>query len=183
MKILALDLSLTSTGVADDTGTRTIKTDLRGAERLDYLGRMVMDQVIGPFENYSTDVTDWHHQRPDLVAIEGPSYASAQQAHHLGELGGVVRRDLFVASVPYIEVAPATIKIAACGAGNAPKVEVLTAAIRRLGYAGNSNDEADALWLWALVKAAVGEPVVTLPATHARAIATVAKLLPTAVAS
>lgn len=107
---------------------------------------------------------------PDLVAIEGYSYSSPHVAHQLGELGGVLRVELFELMVPFIVVAPATAKRYACGNGSASKDQMLLAAVRRLGYEGESKDQADALWVRAAVLAALGEPVVDVPKAHETAL-------------
>lgn len=160
LTVVALDLSLTSTGVADRNGTRRIQPKSTGVERL----AEVRDAVLR-----ECTASGWS-VGPDLVVIEGYSYASGNQAHQVGELGGVVRLALHEAGIRYEVVSPATIKIAACGTGNASKADVLLAAVRRLGYEGNNTDEADSLWLYHLAMIALGCPQVTLPAAHMRAL-------------
>lgn len=167
MNILALDLSLTSTGYALPDGTPgTLKPrirpdgrfiDLTGPARLSW----IRDEILG-LE---------HDNQADLVAIEGYSFNSrASQAHSLGELGGVVRCALHDADIPWIALAPTTVKKYATGSGSADKLDVILAARDRLGYRGKSNDEADALWIRAAVADAAGHPVATVPATHRNAI-------------
>jgi len=162
--VLALDLSLTATGVADIDGTtRTLTSKEKGPARLHDL-RTQVDRLLG------VGATSW---RVGLVAIEGYAYGRANQAHQLGELGGVIRHLMWMYDVPVVEVSPGQVKRYACGAGNAKKNEVLAAAIRRLGYEGADDNQADALWLRALVLDALGEPVVTVPAGHREALAKV----------
>jgi hypothetical protein len=177
--VVALDLSLTSTGVADRNGTRRICPKSTGAARLaevrdavlstchDGAARHLMRGCIGICGNH-----------PDLVVIEGYSYGSGNSAHQVGELGGVVRLALHEAGIRYEVVPPASLKLYACGVGNAGKDDVLLAAVRRLGYEGKSKDEADAYWLYALAMHALGEPIVEVPKAHLRAL----KALPWAVA-
>lgn len=175
MRVVAFDLSLTSTGVADETGTRRIRPKVTGVERL----AEVRDAVVRACHPHVTlDEQIWCaggrcDSRADLVALEGYSYGSPNSAHPIGELGGVVRVGLYEAGIPFEVVPPSTIKMFACGKGNAKKADVLLAAVRRLDYQGNSEDEADALWLYALTMHALGSPIVTLPATHLRALTTV----------
>jgi len=83
----------------------------------------------------------------DLVVIEGYAFARANRAHQIGELGGVLRVAFAEAGVPLVEVAPMARAKYATGKGNAKKEAVLVEAVKRLGYEGSSNDEADALWL------------------------------------
>jgi len=154
-RILALDLSLTRTGVCEDDGACScIRTDkLRGMPRIDHIARQVQRLAGGV----------------DLVVIEGYSYASANQAHQVGELGGCVRFLLHRLGVPWVDVAPSTLKKFATGRGNAGKDEMIAAAIRRFGFAGSDNNEADAYLLWCMARHAYGAPVVPVPAPQAAA--------------
>jgi crossover junction endodeoxyribonuclease RuvC len=158
-RVLALDLSLTSTGYATPDGeVGTLKPgERRGPERLSW----VRDEILA-LE---------HHQEAELVAIEGYSYGSKGRAtFSIAELGGVVRCALYNAGIAYLEVSPAVVKKYATGKGNAPKDLVLVEAVRRLGYAGSSTDEADALWIRALTLDLAGAPVVEVPKTHRAAL-------------
>lgn len=162
MRVLALDLSLTSTGVAcphGDTMRWVPPKGITGMERLDWARGCLADTLA---------VHD-----TDVVVIEGYSFGTARQASHahaLGELGGTVRLMLWQTSVPYVDVPPASLKKYATGKGNAKKELVLVEAVKRLGYEGSSNDEADALWLRAMALDAYGEPVVAMPQINRSAI-------------
>ena len=157
MNVTGLDLSLTATGVAYHDGTvATLRTKEKGMARLQWL----RDQIV---DTYLTG-------DDPLVVIEGYAFGRPQQASHLGELGGVIRLAMFEECIPFVDVPPACVKVFATGKGNAGKEEVLAAAIRRLGYQGHDNNEADALWLRAMGCHAMGCPVVDVPATHARGL-------------
>lgn len=166
-RVLALDLSLSATGVADALGTRTIKPTTTGVERL----AEIRDEVL-----YVAGMAHTH-TKVDLVALEGYSYGSPNRAHQLGELGGVVRLALHRAGLRWIVVPPSSVKKYASGKGNASKAEVLGAAIRKLDYAGFDDNEADALMLRALVLDALGAPLVKMPAKNREAVAGVVRLL------
>jgi crossover junction endodeoxyribonuclease RuvC len=179
--VVAFDLSLTSTGVADRNGTRRICPKSTGVERL----AEVRDAVLDACHVHEDDADRFicgtgrrHCVDLPLVVIEGYSYGSGNSAHQVGELGGVVRLALHEAGIRYEVVPPASLKLYACGVGNAGKDDVLLAAVRRLGYEGKSKDEADALWLYALAMHALGEPIIEVPKAHLRAL----KALPWAVA-
>lgn len=166
LNVLALDLSLTSTGYAHRHGHGTLKprvrpegrwVDLTGPARLSW----IRDEILH-LE---------HEHDVHLVAMEGYSFNSrASQAHSLGELGGVVRCALHDAGIRWIDIPPTSIKKYACGKGNADKLDVILAARDRLAYDGKSNDEADALWLHAMICDAVGHPTVTVPSSHRAAL-------------
>lgn len=133
----AFDLSLASTGAAWTDGpliaTQTISLRLTGPERLVAIRNLTVE--IARASN------------ADLVCIEGYAFGRPNQAHQLGELGGAVRVGLYEAQIPWVAVPPATVKKLATGTGGAKKDAVLAAAVRRLGYLGDSGDEADARWL------------------------------------
>ena len=181
MNVVAFDLSLTSTGIAHRYGTFRIEPKSKGVERLAEVRDRVIEACtlnrLCPL--FGLGCAAPHTGVADLVVIEGYSYASGNKAHDVGELGGVVRLALHEATIRFEVVAPKTIKTFACNNGNAGKDDMLLAAVRRLGYEGNSHDEADALWLYTLAMHALGEPTVTVPTTHLRAL----KALPWAVAT
>lgn len=164
MKVAGLDLSLSATGVAATDGVvRVLTSKLRGPARLqELLDEIYVALAVGS----SCD----HTRRPEIVGIEGYAYGKGNQAHQIGELGGVVRLMLYEHGIPYVEIPPAKIKMYATGRGNAGKSEVLKAAWKRLGYEGTDDNEADALWVRALLLARLGEPLVELPKTHQRAL-------------
>lgn len=161
MKVLALDLSLTSTGVAFPGGGVTTWCPPKGVvgmDRLDWV-RVLLAHAMG-------------NDLPDLVVLEGYSFGTARQASHahaLGELGGVIRHTLWRNEQPYVDVPPASLKKFATGKGSAKKELMLVEAVKRLGYDGSSNDEADALWLRAMALDAYGEPVVQMPQANREA--------------
>jgi crossover junction endodeoxyribonuclease RuvC len=152
VNVLGLDLSLTSTGVAHCDGSAdTWQVKLLGADRLISL----RDRLVSLLD-----------ARVDLAVIEGYAFGRPNQASHIGELGGVVRVTLREHNVPFVAVPPSSVKRYATGQGNASKEQMLVAAVKRLGYEGASNDEADALWLRAMALDHYGEPVTTVPVEH-----------------
>lgn len=194
MIVVGLDLAYgdkskhSGTGVATASGTFTIPAPTSaGAERLALMRSTVVAAVHG---TVSTDLVRHvcgcfataYGVHPDLVAIEGYSYGSKFVAHALGELGGVVRLELYDLGIRYIVVPPSSVKRYACGNGNASKDDMLLAAVRRLGYEGNSKDQADAMWVRASALAALDEPIVDVPKTHLTALVAIRKELATVMA-
>lgn len=155
MKVLALDLSLVSTGVCHPDGvpSRLRPGNKKGAERLAWYY-----DAVGPLM-----------AEADVVVVEGYSFNSKFKGEFLGELGGVVRLRAFQLGVPLVELPPARIKKYATGNGGAAKDQVLLAAARRFPYFDGDNNMADALWAWALAKMLAGEPVVDMPKSHCKA--------------
>ena len=159
-RILALDLSLVATGwcLPDGTTGRIDGAKLRGMERIDHIVRQVQALARGV----------------DLVAIEGYSYASPNQAHQIGELGGGVRLLLYRLRVPFVAVPPATLKKFATGSGAAKKTAMVVAARERFGLTTTTDyNECDAYLLWAMARHAYGAPLVDLPQVQTAALSKV----------
>lgn len=171
-RVVGLDLSLTATGCAGPAHqiSWTIRSKLKGCERLAFIREEVM-RLCAPVERWEPT---WHMDAP-LVVLEDYAFSrAAAHSHQLGELGGVVRLALHEAGVPFVAVVPSSLKKYATGKGNANKGEMLAAAIRRLGYEGADDNEADALWLRAMGLDALGAPLVKLPESHRVALGKVA---------
>jgi hypothetical protein len=161
-RILGLDLSLTSTGVAtclagDDATVYRIRTaavaklevgrdkplaDVRGAQQR---YRAIAD-AIATIARRGNQV--------DLVLIEGAMYGFGGAQEQYGtddrtELACVVK-DKLCDVAPIMLVAPGTHKAWATGSGRAGKDEVLSAMTLRHGHPFTKNDEADAMALCTL---------------------------------
>lgn len=165
---VGLDPSLTSTGLAylsatDEPGipgaTLAITPKkVTGLERL----RSIGDAVEATLEAWS----------PDVVVVERFVRAAAQAGVH--ERGGLWWRlvDLVdAAGYPVVLVTPSALKLYATGKGNAGKPAVVLAAARRFEwFAGEVDDEADALWLAAAGLDLLGSPIVVMPAHNRTAL-------------
>jgi len=134
VKIVGVDASLTGTGVAV---TERIESKQTGPKRLIEIRDRVKEIV----------------RATGLVAIEGYAFAAANQAHQIGELGGVLRVMLTEETakvngpMKWIEVAPSQVKKFATGKGNAKKEEMAVGIFKRWGREFKNNDEADAFVL------------------------------------
>lgn len=131
--MLGLDLSLTATGVADESGTRVIRaprSEAFGAVRLDYIERELFGQI----------------DKPDVAIVEGFGYMKGN-AQFVLEVHGVVKLALYRLGIPFALVPPASLKRFATGAGNADKAHMLAAAIRKFGFQGTDANECDAYLL------------------------------------
>jgi Holliday junction resolvasome RuvABC endonuclease subunit len=166
-RVVGLDLSLTSTGVAHIDGTPACISvdDLEGMDRIGFI-----TERLGPAVKADTE----------LVMIEAPVFVPAHisSARETMYLNGIVREHLWRAGVAYLDVAPGTLKVYATGDGKANKTAMVVAARDRLGYEGKNDDEADALWLRALGWGLLGVPLVELPKTHTRALDKLRKARP-----
>lgn len=138
-EILAVDLSLTATGLAwrnfaDRTdGTECLKVPGKGWPRVDAIVRKV--RRLSSYAN--------------VVVVEGPSlHSQGRGTCDRWALRGAVLYDLWTRGIPFVEVPPAVVKKYATGKGNANKDAMIAAAIRSLGFEGSDNNEADA---WCLL--------------------------------
>lgn len=164
MKIVGLDLSLASTGVAviTDHGTTThticskptkTPTLLNRTARLYGIKETVLDHVRGA----------------DLAVIEAPAYDSRTGfQHERSGLWWAVVKGCLSLGIETVEVTQGSVKKYATGKGNAHKDQVLAAVVRRyLEILVDGNDQADALVLAAMGARAYGRPIETsLPQLH-----------------
>ena len=146
--IMGIDPSLTSTGLvvlsnSEVISSETIEVKEKGIARLLRLQDILSDRLT----NFAAD----------LVVIEGYAFARANQAHQMGELGGMIRMLLTTMRVSWIEVAPTQVKKFATGKGNAAKDLILMNVYKRWGVEFESNDIADAYVLARIGLAVLGD--------------------------
>ena len=153
LRVLGLDLSLTSTGVALPDGTTyRIKTRAKDADRrLLHIRDSIRD--------------DLDEHRPHVAVVEDlPRHAMG--AGVTAMVHGIVRAELLDAGVPYAVVVPATLKSYACDHGRAEKQQLADAAFLAAGarFADDKGgDQCDAWWLRAAGHDHYGAPLFTLP--------------------
>jgi crossover junction endodeoxyribonuclease RuvC len=155
MNVIGLDLSLSSTGVASSLGwVDRIKPKTTGLTR--------MREIVAAIHMFTST------SAIGLVVVEGPSFGSVTGSQHeRGGLWWMVVEAIDRRGIPWMQVPPAVLKKYATGRGNAPKDEVLAAAIRRFPESAiRGNDEADALWLAAIGAQLSGEPMCSMPAVN-----------------
>lgn len=159
-QVLALDLSISATGIARPDGTlTTYRPDSTGDQRL--------YDIAAKIEKVALDVA------PDLsdllVVIEDlPTHARA--AGITGMVHGAVRPILIAWDISYLTVPPATLKTYATGRGNAPKPDMRMELYKRTGLDVPDDNQVDAAWLRHLALDLAGQPELDLPQTHRRAL-------------
>jgi Holliday junction resolvasome RuvABC endonuclease subunit len=157
-RVIGLDLSLTSTGVALPDGTTyRIKTrDKDGDRRLLHIRNNIRAALA--------------EHRPHLAVVEDlPKHAMA--AGLTAKVHGPVVCELLDAGVPYAYVVPATLKKFATDNGNATKRQMADAAYLAdgaefpgdLNARGEGGDMCDAWWLRAAGHDWAGVPLFTMP--------------------
>jgi Holliday junction resolvasome RuvABC endonuclease subunit len=164
VRILGLDLSLTSTGyclidtdlVAEPWVGQQFVTaaiwhgavgfpQLREAERL-----AKFDEWITTTLRRRGDASGEHYVRIwpiDEVAIEGYSFGSISHHHSIGELGGVIKTRIFQHGVPMTVIPPATWRKVLTGKGNTAKQDVPLELFKRYGV---EFPRIDTLEAWAV---------------------------------
>jgi hypothetical protein len=175
MRVIGLDLSLTSTGIATRQGAYSLKTPsdkIKGMERLQFIRTAVWEAINQESFDPPPDDSPFAVQIPVMAVVEGYSYGSKGNAiFNIGELGGIVRLLLWENGIPYAVVPPQTLKIFATGNGGSKKDKMIIETVKRLpDWEVDNNDEVDALWLYAMGHHALGSPIVDLPASHLRAL-------------
>lgn len=161
LRVVGLDLSLTSTGAHDGTRGAAFQTEPGGRleERLDYQVGEVMVFVTGG----STGTT------ADLAVIEAGAFSRGAQsgaAEILSALRLMVRHRLWRLGVPYALVTPTTLKKYVTGHGKTTKPEMVSAVDCRyragladIKVAHGRYDLADALGLAAMGYDHVEQPL------------------------
>lgn len=153
LRVIGLDLSLTSTGVALPDGTTyRIRTRAKDGDRRLLRIRDAIRRDLGV-------------HRPHLAVVEDlPRHAMG--AGVTAMVHGAVRGELLDAGVPYAVVAPATLKSYACDHGRADKAQLADAAYLAAGVRfadDKGGDQCDAWWLRAAGHDAYGLPLFSLP--------------------
>ncbi|MCK2219747.1 hypothetical protein MF672_039020 [Actinomadura sp. ATCC 31491] len=172
-RVIGLDLSLTSPGIAfSDGSTTTLKTkDSDGDHRLTHIRRFVALAVGGP------QFMDNPNATPAALVVIEDLPMHAKSAGITGMVHGVVRELLAEAGVPYARVIPSTLKKYATGSGGADKTAMAMAAYKRASreFPGDKGgDQCDAWWLRAAGLDILGHPLFTLPKDQRAALDKVA---------
>ena len=170
MKVVGLDLSLTSTGLA--AGFTGRATEPLVTHRI----RTAAGISEARLTRISNEATEWCFGAA-LAVIESPTPAGAVGVHtEIAWLYHQTRIRLWRASIPFALATPQHVKIYATGKGNADKDSLLLAAARAFPTAEiTGNDEADAAWLAAMGCHWAGHPLLDRTPAHTRVITGVAK--------
>jgi crossover junction endodeoxyribonuclease RuvC len=143
MIALGIDLSLTHTGLAVLNDGKLVRknsiiTKPKGKRPIDEITRL---------ELIATQICDVIDEiKPDIAAIEGIAFM-ASKTTALAQLSGLnymLRRELMRRSIPFVIVAPSSLKKFITGKGNAQKDEMMLAIHKRWGVTITDDNEADA---------------------------------------
>lgn len=85
-----------------------------------------------------------------VIVYERPGGRHAGATIHHSKLIAIIEVLCAELGIEYAGYSSSQIKRKATGRGNANKADVIQAAVEILGYVGNDDNEADALWLYEL---------------------------------
>ena len=167
MIVLGLDLSLVGTGyVLLEDGKikeqRLIKSKPSGKNPVKELERLI--KIRGEIETISSDGTlsPCSRQNPisiDLAVIEGLAFMARNSVSlvQLSALNYMVREYLYINKIPFLIVAPATLKKFVTGRGNAKKDEMLLETYKRFEESFSNDNLCDAFGLAHCGSAVLGD--------------------------
>jgi len=141
MRVMGMDPSVRSFGVAFRMANGKLWTacisppeNMRGVERLVF----IENALVGYISKY----------KPDIVAYENYAFSRARAGSRaitgLAELGGVVKRLLYMQGIGILSVPPTSLKLFATGKGRAEKDEVALYIQREEGIMFATSDQNDA---------------------------------------
>lgn len=167
LRVVGLDLSLTSTGLSDGQSVRVAQTSEADSieHRFDHLTDECLSYVRRQVPGVST-----RYGRADLVVIEGSAFgAKGNAVEQLAGLRFIIRTELWRLDIPFVIVPPSTLKAYTTGNGRATKAQMVAALEQRHGLILRSYkvkdgkyDMADAYALAAMGYAALGQPLGTV---------------------
>ena len=159
LRVIGLDLSLTSSGMSDGWAHHVVQTSTSQCmeERLDHIIRSVIRFVVGTGSG----------DQADLVVIEAPAFSRTGPGHdELSALRVMVRHRLWRLGIPFAQVPPTTLKKFTTGSGVASKADMAACVQKNYGLDASDYkvsqgryDIVDALALAAMGYARVGQPI------------------------
>jgi crossover junction endodeoxyribonuclease RuvC len=138
--IIGIDLSWSNTGLAalNQSGEvlqfRSIKTNPKD-DKWKRANRIV-HEILEFVDQFGTS----------LIAIEGYSFGSKFNRENMGEIGGIVRYNLWIHKYEFIDISPTNLKKFATGKGNATKEEMVSYANSK-GFQCKDHNVCDAFAL------------------------------------
>src|SRR3990167_3809731 len=148
---LGLDLSLTGTGlVILNEKKEVVEQKLIKSKKTGDTPKEELERLIGIREEIQTIVDDvsnnFKRSRPKMAAIEGPAFMvrNATALVQLGALSYMIRELLYARSIPFVIVAPTTLKKFITGKGSSDKNVVLMEIFKRYGQTFTDDNLGDA---------------------------------------
>ena len=170
-RVIGLDISITSTGLADFTHhgrevtTKTIRSKPAAPSTTAMHTRLT--RIVHEITEHIT-----RGPHPALIVVEGPSYSSKGNAlHQIAGLWWLTIDALTIARHPIAVVPPSVLKKYATGRGNADKTAMAVALAKRAdGYELRDDNQVDAWWLAAAGRDHLGVPYLPMPKAQREAL-------------
>ena len=158
IKVVGLDLSLTSTGVAFIAGGGPAQP-VAATDRIRHPKLTGHPRIVAIL----AELDLWTHGAT-LAVVEGLAYDAHDTDRQNAGLNWIVRHRLHTRRIPYALVPPATLKQYATGSGSADKTAMAAAAAHHLpGIDCDDDNAVDALWLAHTGADHLGIPIAALP--------------------
>jgi len=154
--IVGLDLSLTATGMAVVKPSAQNVVTIKSKGKKDDTLLMRQARLLGIVGTIASTILPGSH-----VAIESAAHGAVSGHHHdRSGLWWMVVQRLIERGCYVYEVAPTQVKKYVTGKGNASKMEVMAAAIKRYpGMDIEDDNQADAVGLAAFLSRALDQPI------------------------
>lgn len=167
MIIVGIDPSLTHTGwvIMEDglvLGSGVIKSKSQGDTYLAEVERIVkiVNMIFMKITFYCND----KERKPDLVVIEGLAFM-ARNSTALVQLAGLsyqIRIQLAHLEIPFVIIAPTSLKKFITGSGRGDKNLMLMNVYKNYGFEASDDNECDAYSLAVVGSALLGKPIKSL---------------------
>lgn len=128
LRVIGLDISLTSTGMSDGVTHQVVQTGTQEVleARLDRITRGVMSFAVAAPLGDGDQPAHWRLRPADLAVIEGSAYSRNKQTGHeeLAALRLMIRHRLWRSGIPFAIVTPTSLKAFTTGYGKATKQQM-----------------------------------------------------------
>lgn len=163
IRLLAVDPSLTGTGVCDDAGN------------VSSFGTLSTTPLVERWISIRQGVAACYEDSALMIIEEPIIRASGAVALQLAGLAAAIRIHAFQSGLPFVGVSNGTRAKFACGNQKDRTKTAVCMAAARAGSPATNDDEADAWWLWRMGRAAYGsaEAFAALPAYQREAVTAV----------
>jgi crossover junction endodeoxyribonuclease RuvC len=183
LRIIALDLSTAATAIATTNGPGGAA--LLHTYTVPGTAKKPLHQQIDIIDTAVRRATGWQPGPaawvPDLVVIEGTFSRIGGSDYPLHALHAVIKQRLYRRGIPYVDIAPATLKTWATGSGatsgvnKVTKDKVVAAILAQYGthllINPRDDNQCDAVGLLTMALANYGQPLGDLPTVnHRRAL-------------
>lgn len=180
MVTVGLDLSLTKSGIVIlGDGGKVIHAGVVKSKPLGDTYLLEVERIVKIVDDIFAQITKSCKKKPDLVCIENLAFM-ARNTTSLTQQAGLsfyVRIQLARFEIPFVLVAPTSLKKLLTGSGKGDKDMVMMSVFKHYGFEASGNDECDAFGLSVIGQALLGKPVKKLGVPQQEVIKLLSKQL------